>query len=121
MALLILAFFALGLDQFFSLEVLKLQQARLADYHAARPVRTAVLFFCLYVAVTGLSIPVAAIMTLAAGAMFGLLAGVLIVSFASTAGATLAFLASRFLFRQALEIRYARRLEAVNTGIDRDG
>lgn len=121
MSLLILAFFALGLDQYFSLEFLKLQQAKLAAYQAARPLRTAALFFCLYVAVTGLSLPAAAIMTLAAGAMFGLLTGVVIVSFASTTGATLAFLASRFLFRRALEIRYAQRLEAVNAGIDRDG
>ncbi|HVO71122.1 MAG TPA: FAD-dependent oxidoreductase, partial [Aggregatilineaceae bacterium] len=75
----------------------------------------------LYVAVTGLSLPGAAIMTLAAGAVFGLLWGTLIVSFASSIGATLAFLASRFLFRDVVQSRFGERLRAINAGVQREG
>lgn len=121
LVLLVIAFFALGLDQYFDLAYLKSQQARIAAYREAHPFWTAWLFFGLYVALTGLSLPVAGIMTLAAGAVFGLLWGTVIVSLASTLGATIAFLASRFLFRRALEARYAGRLQTVNAGIERDG
>lgn len=77
-------------------------------------------FFLLYVVATGISLPGAAVLTLAAGALFGLLAGTLIVSFASSIGATLAFLASRFILRDGLIGRYKERLRAFNQGIDRD-
>ncbi len=78
-------------------------------------------YFAAYVAVTGLSLPGAAIMTLAGGAVFGLAWGTVIVSFASTLGATLAFLASRYLFRDAIQRRYGSRLQAFDAGIARDG
>ena len=78
-------------------------------------------FFSLYVVVTALSLPGAAIMTLAAGALFGLVWGVVIVSFASTIGATLAFLVSRYLFRDTVQKRFAGRLKSINKGIEDEG
>ena len=120
-ALATLAFFILGLDQYLSLEFFKAQQAAIEAWRDARPLAAAAIFFVLYVAVTGLSLPGAAIMTLAGGAIFGLWAGLLIVSFASTLGATLAFLASRFILRDAVQARFGDRLRAINAGVEKDG
>ncbi|HWI15188.1 MAG TPA: VTT domain-containing protein, partial [Burkholderiales bacterium] len=114
------AYFALGLGRYFTLDYLKSQQAAIDASVAARPVVAALAFFAIYVAVTGLSLPGATIMTLAAGAIFGLAWGTVIVSFASTIGATLAFLASRYLFRDAIQRRYGDRLQAFDAGIARD-
>lgn len=114
-------FFALDLDRFASLELLKAEQARFEAARREAPWRTAMLYFLAYVAVTGLSLPGAAVMTLAVGALFGPFAGTLIVSFASTIGATLAFLASRHVFRDAVRARLGSRLEALDRGIAREG
>ncbi len=115
------AFFIFDLKQYLTLDFLKSQQATMDAYVKASPVQSALLFFLAYVAVTGLSLPGAAILTLAAGAIFGLLWGTLIVSFASSIGATLAFLASRFLLRDSIRTRFGRKLEAINNGIEKDG
>lgn len=120
-AALVAAFLLLDLGRFLTLGYLKSQQAALAVYVAREPAIAALAFFAVYVAVTGLSLPGAVIMTLAAGAVFGLLWGIVIVSFASTLGATLAFLASRYLFRDAIQRRYGGRLQAFDAGIARDG
>jgi pyruvate/2-oxoglutarate dehydrogenase complex dihydrolipoamide dehydrogenase (E3) component/uncharacterized membrane protein YdjX (TVP38/TMEM64 family) len=120
-ALAIIAFFALDLNRYLTLEFFRSQQAAIESYVRARPLQSGVLFFLVYVAVTGLSLPGAAIMTLAAGAVFGLLWGTVIVSFASTIGATLAFLVSRFLLRDAVQARFGDRLRAINAGIEKDG
>ncbi|MBX9812984.1 MAG: FAD-dependent oxidoreductase, partial [Burkholderiales bacterium] len=120
-ALLIVAFFAFDLGRYFTLGFFKSQQAAIDAYVQTSPLRAGLLFFLIYVAVTGLSLPGAAIMTLAAGAIFGLLWGTVIVSFASTLGATLAFLASRFLFRDAIQSRFGDKLKAINAGVERDG
>jgi pyruvate/2-oxoglutarate dehydrogenase complex dihydrolipoamide dehydrogenase (E3) component/uncharacterized membrane protein YdjX (TVP38/TMEM64 family) len=120
-AALIVAFFALDLGRYFTLDFFKSQQAAIDGYVRARPAQAGLLFFLIYVAVTGLSLPGAALMTLAAGAVFGLLWGTVIVSFASTLGATLAFLASRFLFRDAIQAKFSNNLKAVNAGIEKDG
>jgi pyruvate/2-oxoglutarate dehydrogenase complex dihydrolipoamide dehydrogenase (E3) component/uncharacterized membrane protein YdjX (TVP38/TMEM64 family) len=117
----IAAFFILPVEQYLSLEALKAQQAALDDFYRSHPWRTAAAFFVVYVIVTGLSLPGAAIMTLAAGAIFGLLWGTVIVSFASTIGATIAFLVSRFLLRNVVQERFGDRLKAINAGIERDG
>ena len=119
--LLIVAFFALDLTQYFTLDFLKSQQAGLEEYFRANPLRTALIYFGVYIAVTGLSLPGAAVLTLAGGAIFGLLWGTVIVSFASSIGATLAFLASRFLFRDWVQQRFRANLDAINRGIERDG
>ncbi len=118
---LIVAFFALDLGRFFNLETLKSQQAAIDAWYRAQPYATVLIYFLLYVAVTGLSLPGAAILTLAGGAIFGLLWGTLIVSFASSIGATVAFLASRFLFRPVIQRRFGDKLRAVNAGVEREG
>ncbi|MVF21802.1 pyridine nucleotide-disulfide oxidoreductase [Methylocaldum sp. BRCS4] len=115
------AFFAFDLQRFFTLETLKAQQEAIAAYRTFHPFLAAAIYGLLYVAVTGLSLPGAAVLTLAGGAVFGLLWGTVIVSFASTIGATLAFLASRFLFRDAVKARFGERLKAIDSGIARDG
>ncbi|MEX0960452.1 MAG: FAD-dependent oxidoreductase [Burkholderiales bacterium] len=115
------AYFVLPVEQYLSLDALKAQQAALDDYYRSHPWQTALGFFVIYVIVTGLSLPGAAIMTLAGGAIFGLLWGTVIVSFASTIGATLAFLVSRFLLRDLVQERFRDRLKAINAGVEKDG
>jgi pyruvate/2-oxoglutarate dehydrogenase complex dihydrolipoamide dehydrogenase (E3) component/uncharacterized membrane protein YdjX (TVP38/TMEM64 family) len=115
------AFFALGLDRYLTLDALKASQAGFDAWYRARPALVIGAFFAGYVAVTALSLPGAAIMTIAAGALFGLGVGTLIVSFASSIGATLAFLVSRFLLRDAVQRRFGARLATLNAGIAKDG
>lgn len=110
-----------GLFEFLTLEALKARQAEFQALYAARPVAVLAGFFALYVAVTGLSLPGAAILTLAAGALFGLVTGTILVSFASTLGATLAFLSARYLLRSSVEARFGDRLGAINRGLEKDG
>ena len=117
----IVAFFALGLDRYFSLAFLKESQASLAALREQQPVQLALGFFLVYVAVTALSLPGAVIVTLAGGAIFGLGWGLLLVSFASSIGATLAFLTARFLLRDSVQSRFGQRLADVNKGIQKDG
>jgi len=117
----IVAFFALGLNRYFSLAFLKESQASLATLREQQPLQLALGFFLVYVAVTALSLPGAVIVTLAGGAIFGLGWGLLLVSFASSIGATLAFLTARFLLRDAVQSRFGQRLSDVNKGIQKDG
>jgi pyruvate/2-oxoglutarate dehydrogenase complex dihydrolipoamide dehydrogenase (E3) component/uncharacterized membrane protein YdjX (TVP38/TMEM64 family) len=117
-AALVAAFFMLPVERYLSLDFLKAQHAALAAYFDQQPATTVAGFFLLYVAVTGLSLPGAAILTLAAGAVFW---GTVIVSFASTLGATVAFLVSRFMLRDMVQARFGEKLRAVNAGIDKDG
>lgn len=115
------AFFISGAHQWFTLETLKAYQN---DFQAAfnqNPWQVAGLFLAVYVVMTALSLPGATLLTLLGGALFGLGWGLLIISFASTMGATLAFLLSRFLFRHPIERRFPRQFEAVNRGVERDG
>jgi len=118
---LIVAFFAFDLGQYFSLEFFKVQQANVMAYYQANPWQTVLIFFVIYVTVTGLSLPGAAIMTLVGGAVFGLLWGTVIISFASTIGATLAFLLSRFILRDWVQSKFGDRLQTINDGIKKDG
>ncbi len=118
---LIAAFFALGGHDYLSFDSIKAQQAGIAELYERNPWSTAIVCFAAYVAVTGLSLPGAAVMTLIAGAIFGLLWGTVLVSFASSIGATLAFLVSRFLLRDWVQQRFGRQLRALNAGIERDG
>lgn len=115
------AFFALDLSRWLSLEHLRAAQAELAALYAERPGAVIGAFFAVYVAVTALSLPGAVPLTLAGGALFGLGLGTLIVSFASTLGATLAMLVSRHLLRGAVQSRFGARLAEVDRGIARDG
>ncbi|MGQ0799677.1 MAG: FAD-dependent oxidoreductase [Pseudomarimonas sp.] len=110
-----------GLADQLTLAALKSKQNELSAWVAANIWIAAGAFFAVYVAVTALSIPGAAVMTLAAGALFGVVIGTLIVSFASSMGASLAFLTARFLLRDSLRARYGERLKAFDAGVERDG
>jgi len=118
---LLAAFFAFDLGRYLSLAFIKAQQAALTGYHAAHPVQTIAAFFAAYVAVAALSLPGAAIMTLVAGAIFGVVTGTIIVSFASSIGATLAFLAARLVLRDSIESKFGDKLKAINAGVDKEG
>ena len=118
---LICAFFAFDLGQYFTLEFFKSRQQELLAYRLEQPLQAAIIFFAAYVAVTGLSLPGAAIMTLVGGALFGFWQGVLIISFASTIGATLAFLAARFILRDTVQGKFGAHLSSMNQGIEKDG
>ena len=117
----IAAYFIFDLGQYLSLENFKASQADIVAAKDANPALYIAGFFLLYVAVTGLSIPGAAIMTLVAGALFGVVLGTLIVSFASTMGATLAFLSSRYVLRDWVQGKFGERLRAVDDGLEKDG
>ena len=117
----IAAFFILDLGRYLSLDYFRLQRGVIETHLAAHPVQTALVYFALYVAVTGLSLPGAVPMTLVGRALFGLAQGALLISFASTIGATLAFLASRFLFRDAIQARFGDKLRAINAGVGKEG
>ena len=117
----LIAISQLGLLDGLSLETLKLRQAELSAWTQGNPWLAAGAFFVVYVAATALSVPGAAVLTLAAGAIFGLLQGLLLVSFASSLGATLAMLIARFVLRDALTRRFAERLKTINAGVERDG
>lgn len=119
--LFVAAFFFFDLGQYLTLEYFKSQRDAISAYQAANPLQTALIFFLVYVAVTGLSLPGAAVLTLAAGAIFGLWWGVLIVSFASTLGATIAFLVSRLLLRDWVQEKFGQNLKAINRGIEKEG
>lgn len=117
----IAAFFLFDLDRYLTLDMLKARQADLAALLRERPWFAIAGFFLIYVAATALSLPGAAILTLAAGAIFGLWAGTAIVSVASTLGACLAFLSSRYLLRDWVAARFGKRIAAIDRGIRRDG
>ena len=120
-AILIIAFFAFDLGRFLSLDYFKAQQASIMAHYNANPWQVVLIYFVVYVAVTGLSLPGAALMTLVGGAIFGLLWGTVIISFASTIGATLAFLVSRFLLYDWVQSKFGERLTTINEGVKKDG
>ncbi len=110
----VIAFFAFGLEEWISI-------AHFQGQFDARPLLSVLLFFVLYVVCTALNIPFATALTLLAGAVFGIWWGTLIVSFASTVGASLAMLLSRFLLRDWVEGKFSQQLNKLNNGIERDG
>ena len=120
-AVAIALFFWFDLGSYLTVPALKEQQAGFAAAYADNPALVIALFMALYIAVTAASLPGAAILTLAAGALFGLVTGTIIVSFASSIGATLAFLVSRHLFRDLVQAKFGQRLKAIDQGIARDG
>jgi pyruvate/2-oxoglutarate dehydrogenase complex dihydrolipoamide dehydrogenase (E3) component/uncharacterized membrane protein YdjX (TVP38/TMEM64 family) len=116
-----IAFFLFDLGRFFSLTYIKQSQQTFSDLYNARPVFITTVFFAIYVAITALSLPGAAIMTLAAGASFGLIWGTMVVSVASTLGATCAMLIARYVLRDSIERRFGAKLADVNKGIEKEG
>jgi pyruvate/2-oxoglutarate dehydrogenase complex dihydrolipoamide dehydrogenase (E3) component/uncharacterized membrane protein YdjX (TVP38/TMEM64 family) len=119
--MLIAVFYYFGLNEYLSLDQIKARQAEFAASYQANPLPFLAGFFLLYVAVTAVSFPGAVILTLAAGAFFGLITGTILVSFASTIGATLAFLSSRFLLRDWVTGKFGQRLRAIDDGLAKDG
>lgn len=118
---LVAGFFYFELHHWLTLSGLKSGLVQFEQWRSAQPLLVAGAFLLLYVLATALSLPGAVVMTLAAGAMFGLVWGTVIVSFASTIGATLAFLVSRYLFRDTVQRRFGDRLKAINDGVQREG
>ncbi|MDE2117396.1 MAG: TVP38/TMEM64 family protein [Betaproteobacteria bacterium] len=114
-------FFVMGLDQYLTLSALKEGQGKFAAMQAQSPWLVTLVSFALYIIVVALSLPGATIMGLAMGALFGLWYGTLLVSFASTIGATLAFLTSRYLLRDFVQHRFGDRLKGINEGMAKDG
>jgi len=114
-------FYQLGLDQYLSLEGIKQSQQQIAQFNEQHPLLLALSFLAVYVVVTALSIPGAVVLTLGAGAFFGLFWGTVLVSFASSIGATVAFLVARYILRDSAEQRFGNRLKAINEGIAKEG
>ena len=120
-AALIGAFFAFDLGQYLTLESLKSHRQSFQDYYAENTVLTMGVYLLVYVAVAGLSLPGAAILTLAGGALFGVVVGTVLVSFGSTIGATCAFLCARFLLGDVVQQKFGDKLKAINEGIEKEG
>ena len=115
------AFFVFDLATLLTLENLQAQRGKLLDHYDRNPITFIAAYMGLYIVVTALSLPGAVIMTLAGAAVLGLAVGAVAISFASTIGATLAFLASRFLLRDFVQNRFAEKLTAINAGVEREG
>ncbi len=120
-AALAISFFSFDLGQYLTLDYIKSQQESLNAFYQQNTLTTIITFFAIYVVVTAASLPGAAVMTLAAGAIFGLLTGVILVSFASTIGATCAFIVSRYVLRDTIQQKFPDKLKTINQGIDKDG
>ncbi|MFH1982049.1 MAG: FAD-dependent oxidoreductase [Pseudomonadota bacterium] len=120
-AVLTVAFFAVDLHHALTLENMKTQQEALGAYYRDHSALTIAVYMAIYILVTALSLPGATVMTLVGGGLFGLWTGVLVISFASTIGATLAFLASRFVLRDWVQGKFSDKLKAINEGIAADG
>lgn len=120
-AALAVAFFAFDLGRFFTLDYVKASQARFAALYAEHTAAVLAGYFVVYVAVTGLSLPGATVISLAGGALFGFWVGLVVISFASSLGATLACAASRFVLRDWVARRFGDKLAAIDRGVEREG
>lgn len=120
-AVILIAWFVFDLGQYLNFYYIQSRQEYWKLQFEQNPLVFAGSFFAIYVAVTALSFPGAAVMTLLAGALFGVLWGTVLVSFASTIGATLAFLIARFIARDAIQQRFAEQLKTINQGVEKEG
>ncbi|MBW1642648.1 MAG: FAD-dependent oxidoreductase, partial [Deltaproteobacteria bacterium] len=120
-ALLVYLFFALNLNELFTLDYLKSRKEVFENFYTDNQLLTIAVYMGMYILVTALSLPGAAVMSLAGGALFGLLIGTITISFASSIGATFAFLFSRFLLKDYIQNKFGDRLKAINEGIKKDG
>lgn len=117
----IVSFFAFDLHQYLDFAYIKSKQQAIADYYQANPLQSIIIFFVVYVLATSFSIPGASILSLLAGAIFGLLLGSFLVIFAATIGATIAFWLARYLLGNTIQERYADKLKTINAGVEKDG
>ena len=118
---LIILFKIFGLGQYLTLDYLKEQQAAFTSLYNGHPVTVIGVYMLIYIVVTALSLPGAAVMTVAGGAMFGLVTGTIVVSFASTIGATLACLVARYLLRDGVQKKFGDKLVKINEGMEKEG
>lgn len=118
---LIASYFLLNLGEYFSLEYLKESKEHFLELYNQHTFTFIAVYFCIYVVATALALPAATIISLAGGAMFGLVTGVIVVSFASSIGATLAFVVSRYVLRDWVQERFGDKLVKVNKGIEKEG
>ncbi|WP_303720621.1 FAD-dependent oxidoreductase [Malonomonas rubra] len=121
MGVLVIVFFAFDLGQYLTLDYLKSQQREFNQYYQQNSLLALGIYFLIYVLVTALSLPGATVMTLAGGALFGFWAALIVISFASSIGATLAFLVSRFLLRDWVQGKFGDKLQAINQGVEKEG
>jgi uncharacterized membrane protein YdjX (TVP38/TMEM64 family) len=117
----VILFKVLGLGQYLTLDYLKASQDKFAQLYGENRLAFIASYMALYITVTALSLPGAAVMTLAGGAMFGFWVGLLVVSFASSIGATLACFVARFLLREWVQKKFGEKLSAINNGIAKEG
>ncbi|EIJ43403.1 pyruvate/2-oxoglutarate dehydrogenase complex, dihydrolipoamide dehydrogenase component [Beggiatoa alba B18LD] len=117
----IVSFFSFDFHQYFNLNYVKTQHLAFESYTAHHPIEATFLFSVIYIITTALSLPGAALLTLLGGALFGVVWGVVIVSFASTIGATLAFLTARFLLQEFVQTHFSRYIDTINAGIEKEG
>jgi uncharacterized membrane protein YdjX (TVP38/TMEM64 family) len=120
-ALLVALFFFLGLGRYLTLASLKANRAALVEFYANHRFVMAAVFIAVYIVQTALSLPGAAVLSLAAGAVFGVVRGALYVNIGATIGATLAFLVARYLFRDAIQKKFGSRLETMNRELEHSG
>jgi uncharacterized membrane protein YdjX (TVP38/TMEM64 family) len=113
--------FLLDLYQYLTLEFYREQQEEVQSFVSNNIVLSLTLFFCVYVSATAISLPVAGVMAIVAGALFGVMLGTVVVSFASTIGATIAFLVGRFLLQDFVDEHFPKAARIINAGIERDG
>ena len=120
-AVLVGLFFVFDLQQYLTLDYLKASQTRFAELYQANPVLVIAVYMAIYILVTALSLPGAAILTLAGGALFGLMTGLVVVSFASSIGATLACFVARFVLRDWVQEKFGDKLATINEGVEKEG
>ena len=120
-AILIACVFIFDLHQYLDFSYIKSKQQAISDYYQANPLQSILLFFVIYILVTGFSIPGASILSLLAGAIFGLLLGSVLVIFGATIGATIAFWLARYLLGNSIQEKYADKLKTINEGVKKDG
>jgi len=120
-ALIVVFFLAYDLDRYLTLSYIKESQAQLMRLYEQNPFMVIIAYMGLYVTVTALSLPGAVILTLVGGALLGLVTGTIVISIASTTGATLACFVSRFILRDWVEGKFGDKIASVNRGVEKEG
>ncbi len=115
------AYFYFNLGNFLTLEYFNSQKESIQNFYQEKPIFVTLIYLGIYILTAALSLPGAAVLTIAGGAIFGLNVGTLAVSFASTIGATLAFFAARYVMRDSVQRKFGDRLAAINEGIKKEG
>ena len=118
---LIAAYFVFDIGQYLSLEFLQAKHQSLSEYATENRISSIAIYFLIYVVAAVMSLPGISLLTIGAGAIFGFTTGVILVSFASAIGATLAFLLARYLFKDVVQSKFSSQLQTINTGVENEG